>query len=68
MNSMTEIGPDLSRAATILMRDMMCVVPGEHVLITSDINSERRAVEALANATHGLGARVATMILSPPST
>lgn len=66
MNTMTEIGPDLSRAALIMMRDMMCITEGEHVLITCDINSERRAVEALANAAYSLGTRVATMTLSPP--
>ena len=66
MNTMTEIGPDLTRAALILMRDMMCVVEGEHLLITADINTERRAAEALASAAYSLGARVATMTLAPP--
>ncbi|MGD9765285.1 MAG: hypothetical protein AB7V27_16420 [Candidatus Binatia bacterium] len=63
---MTELGPELTRAAMILMRDMMCVVEREHVLITTDTNTDRRAAEALQNAAYGLGARVATLTVAPP--
>jgi leucyl aminopeptidase (aminopeptidase T) len=44
----------------------MCVVRGEHVLITTDTGTDRRAAIALQNAAHALGARVATMTLAPP--
>ena len=64
--AVTELGPELARAALILMRDMMCVVAGEHVLITTDTHTDRRAAEALQNAAYALGARVATMTLAPP--
>ena len=62
----SDLGPDLARAALILARDMMCIVKGEHVLITADINTEKRAVDALVNASYSLGARVASMTLAPP--
>lgn len=60
-----DIGPDLARAALLLVRDMMCVVEGEHVLVTADTNTEKRAVDAVVNASHSLGARVASMVLAP---
>ncbi len=66
MTRVTDLGPDLSRAASILMREMMCVVSSEHVLITADINTEKRAVDALVNAAYEIGAKIATIILSPP--
>ncbi len=59
-------GPDLARAALLLARDMMCIVPGEHVLVTADTETEARAVDAVVNAAHSLGARVASMTLAPP--
>ncbi len=62
----TALGPELARAALTLMRDVMCVGDGEHVLITTDTNSDRRAAEALQNAAYALGARVATVTLAPP--
>ncbi|NIB42515.1 hypothetical protein HBA55_23105 [Pseudomaricurvus alkylphenolicus] len=60
-----DIGADLSKAALIMLRDMMCVKEGESVLITADINTERRAVVALVNAAYALGAKAASMTLSP---
>ena len=36
MSRVAELTPDLSRAAVVLMRDMMCVVESEHVLVTAD--------------------------------
>ena len=65
MSNVTDHGPDLARAALVLVRDMMCVVDGEHVLVTADINTEKRAVDALVNAAYSLGARVASMTLAP---
>jgi leucyl aminopeptidase (aminopeptidase T) len=66
MTRVTELGPDLVKASLIMMREMMCVVSSEHVLITADTNTEKRAIDALVIASHELGAKVATMILSPP--
>jgi len=65
MNRVADLTPDLSRAAIILMRDMMCVVESEHVLITTDVNTEKRAVDALVNASYMLGAKVVSMTLAP---
>jgi len=59
-------GPDLARAALILARDMMCIVPGEHVLVTADSRSDNDAVAAIVDAAYALGAKVASMTLSPP--
>ena len=66
MSNVGDVGPDLARAALLLVRDMMCIVEGEHVLVTSDINTEKRAVDALVNAAYSLGTRVASMTLAPP--
>ena len=66
MSNAGDVGPDLARAALLLVRDMMCIVEGEHVLVTSDINTEKRAVDALVNAAYSLGTRVASMTLAPP--
>ena len=66
MPRVTDLSPELSSSALILMRDMMCVVASEHVLITADVNTEKRALDALVNASHSLGAKVASMILAPP--
>lgn len=63
---MTDLGPELSVAAVALVRDMMCVVAGEHVLVTADNRSDKAAVEAIVNASYSLGAKVAAMTLSPP--
>jgi len=40
MPRVTELGPDLAKASLIMMREMMCVMPSEHVLITADTNTE----------------------------
>ncbi|MBT6193753.1 MAG: hypothetical protein HOI01_09415, partial [Proteobacteria bacterium] len=50
MPRVTDLSPELSSSALILMRDMMCVVASEHVLITADVNTEKRALDALVNA------------------
>jgi hypothetical protein len=56
------IGAELSRAALIFVRDMMCVKPGESVLITADTNTDRRGVDAVQNAVYSIGGKVATMV------
>lgn len=66
MSSSVVVGPDLARAAMILMRDMMCVVEHEHVLVTCDTNTEKLAVDAIVGAAYALGTKVASMTLSPP--
>lgn len=60
-----DIGPDLARAALIFVRDMMCVIEGEHVLITADVNTDKRAIGAVQNSAYALGAKVATVMLAP---
>jgi 2,5-dihydroxypyridine 5,6-dioxygenase len=62
----TDLSPELSNAALIMMRDMMCVASSEHVLVTADVNTEKRVLDALVNASHSLGAKVASMVLAPP--
>jgi 2,5-dihydroxypyridine 5,6-dioxygenase len=66
IDPMTPLGPELAKAAIALVRDMMCVVPGEHVLVTSDTGSDKNAVEAIVNASYLLDAKVASMMLAPP--
>lgn len=66
MSNSPGLGPDLARAALALVRDMMCVVEGEHVLVTCDTNTEQRAVDSVVNAAYALGAKVASMCLAPP--
>lgn len=60
------VGADLTRAALIFVRDMMCVKEGESVLITADPNTDRNAVAAIQNAAYFLGAKVATINLASP--
>ena len=60
-----ELGPELTRGALVLARDMMCIVEGEDVLITADVNTEKAAIDALVNACYALGARVSSMTLAP---
>lgn len=59
-------GPDLARAAEILVRDMMRIGAGEHVLVTSDSDSDERAVKAIVAAAYAAGAKVASAMLAPP--
>jgi leucyl aminopeptidase (aminopeptidase T) len=60
-----EYGPKLSRAADVLVRDLMCVKPGESLLIAADTGTDRAAVEALQDSGYRLGAKVASLILAP---
>lgn len=66
MNDAGELSPDLARAALRLMRDFMCLSEGEHVLVTADSNTPKTAVDAVVNASYGLGAKVASVTLAPP--
>ena len=65
MNSPAAVTPDLAQAALILVRDMMCIVSDEHVLVTCDPNSDQRAVAAIVNASYSLGAKTVSMTLAP---
>lgn len=47
---------ELTKAAMKLVRDVMLVKEGENVVITADTSSDRRVVEAVANATFTIGA------------
>jgi leucyl aminopeptidase (aminopeptidase T) len=52
----------LARAADIVVRDFMCVQPGEQLLITADTASDMAAVKALLNAASVSGARAGIFI------
>ncbi len=60
------LGPDLNRAALLLVRDMMSVKAEEHVLVTSDTNTETGVADAIVNGSYSLGAKAVNAILSPP--
>ena len=61
-----EVGPKLAHAADVLAREMMCIQPGESVLVTTDTGSDMIAVQAVQDAAYRLGAKVATITLAPP--
>lgn len=47
---------ELSQGAMKLVRDVMLVKSGENVVLTADTSSDRRVVEAVANAVYTVGA------------
>lgn len=47
---------ETAKSAMKLVRDFMLVKPNENVVITADSSSDRRVVEAVANATFSIGA------------
>lgn len=47
---------EVAQAALKLVRDVMLVTEGEDVVITADTSSDRRVVEAVANAAYIIGA------------
>lgn len=47
---------ELAKGALTLVKDVMLVKEGENVLITGDSSSDRRVVEATANAVYSIGA------------
>ncbi len=60
-----EIGPKLSRAADVLAHELMCITPGESVMIMADTGSDVTTVQAIQDAAYRLGAKVATLTLAP---
>jgi leucyl aminopeptidase (aminopeptidase T) len=46
---------ELARGALTLARDVMLIKPGENVVITGDSSTDRRVVEAAANAVFAIG-------------
>jgi leucyl aminopeptidase (aminopeptidase T) len=60
-----DTGPKLSRAADVLTREMMCIKQGESVLITADSGSDMDAIRAIQDSSYRLGAKTATVLLSP---
>lgn len=46
---------EIAKGALTLARDVMLVKPGENVVITGDSCTDRRVVEAAANAVHAIG-------------
>ena len=61
----SELGPRLARAADVLTRDMMCIKPGESVLITTDTGTDTVGVQAVQDSAYRLGAKVASIVLAP---
>lgn len=55
---------ELARGALTLVRDVMLVKPGENVVITGDSCTDRRVVEATANAAYAIGGQP-TVIYCP---
>lgn len=47
---------EVSRAAYKLIKDVMLVKPGENVVITGDSSSDKRVLDAVANAAYTVGA------------
>ncbi len=60
------VGPELGRAADVLVREMMCVQAGEHVLVTADTSTDPRVVTAVLEAACRAGAHAAAMTLATP--
>ncbi|MFQ5821581.1 MAG: aminopeptidase [Candidatus Heimdallarchaeota archaeon] len=46
---------ELRKAASIVVKDMLCLKEGENVLIYADTASDRRVVESIAAAAHAAG-------------
>ncbi len=53
---------ELAKAADILVRELLCVKPGEDFLIYADTASEQRVVEATAAAGHTAGGTVTVVL------
>jgi 2,5-dihydroxypyridine 5,6-dioxygenase len=56
-------GPELARAAELMLRDVLDTKPGECVIITADTASDMRTVEAVQNAARGLEAKVMVTVI-----
>ena len=61
----SHIGPDLARAADILVADYCDVKAKEAVLITADTSSDMAVVEAVMNAADTLGAKPVVNVIPP---
>lgn len=57
---------ELSKAAMILARDMLCLKEGETIVITADTQTDMRVVHATAAAAHTLGALPMVISLAAP--
>lgn len=55
--------PELIRASDIMLRDVMGVMEGEHVVITADTASDMSAITAVHAAAHRLGANAALIVM-----
>ena len=61
----SQIGPELARAADILIADYCAVKPGEAVLITADTASDMSVIEAVMNAADSLEAKPVVNVIPP---
>ena len=61
----SHIGPELARAAEILVADYCAVKPDEAVLITADTASDMSVVEAVMNAADALHAKPVVNVIPP---
>ena len=60
------ITPELARGSLRFLRDMMNLQEKEVVLLTADSSTDPRLTLALQASAYELGARLVTMLLSPP--
>ena len=56
-------GPELLRAAEVMLSQVLDTKPGECVIITADTASDMRTVEAVQNAARGLDAKVMVTVI-----
>ena len=61
----SHIGPELARAADILIADYCAVKPGEAVLITADTASDMSVIEAVMNAADSLESKPVVNVIPP---
>jgi 2,5-dihydroxypyridine 5,6-dioxygenase len=57
-----DIAPQVARAGSVLMKDVMLAKPDEHVLITADDATDMAVVTSLKDAAHEVGAKVAVVV------
>ena len=56
-------GPELARAANVMIGDYLAIKADDQVVITADTSTDMGAVEAILNATEGAGAKSAVVLI-----
>ncbi len=56
-------GPELARAANVMIGDYLAIKADDQVVITADTSTDMGAVEAILNATEGVGAKSAVLLI-----